>query len=110
MHITSQTFIKIGIASVVAIAAYIAIGAFFVHADASPVISTSIRNNSDVNTVVTSATIGANVVDVVHVSSSTSQTAPQGTVDFQVYGNTSCTGSPTTQSGVALVSGSATSS
>lgn len=105
---TTKTTSKVSIAAIAAIAAYIAIGAFFANAEAAPNITAQIQNSS--NTVITSAQIGASVHDVVQLASSTASTTPQGTVDFNVYANTSCSGSPTTQSNVALVNGFATSS
>ena len=107
MQLSGKRFVKYGIFAAAAIVAYLAVGAL-VHADASPVITTTIRDSSD--SVITSALVGANVHSVVHVASSTKSTAPQGTVDFQVYGNTSCTGSPITQDNISLVNGFATSS
>ncbi len=60
----------------------------------------------------TSAMVGATVSDTVTVTSasSTSTTTPTGNVDFMMFPNTSCSATSTTQSGVALVNGSATSS
>src|SRR5438128_75865 len=101
---------KVAVAVGVALAAYLAVGAFFAHADAAPVISSGVRALSAENSVITSAPIGTSVLDVAQISSSTSQTVPTGNVDFQVYPNTSCTGSPTGTQNVSLVGGHATSS
>src|SRR5438067_144407 len=103
----TKTISQIGIALGAAIAAFVLIGAFFAHAEAAPTITTTIRNSSE--GVITNALVGANVHSVVQIASSTASTTPQGTVDFNVYGNTACSGTATTQSNVALVNGFATS-
>ena len=85
----------------------LSLGIMFAHADVAPIIITTIRNVNSAP--ITSAAIGASVRSAVTVASSTNPT-PTGTVDFNLYSNTSCTGTPTTQTGVVLVDGSATSS
>jgi hypothetical protein len=74
----------------------------------TPTISTVVYNST--GTVVTNAVVGTSVHAVATVASSTASTSPTGTVDFNVYSNTSCTGSPTAQTGLNLVLGQATSS
>src|SRR5581483_1998393 len=90
-----------------AIAAFVGIAILVAHADTAPTITQSIQNGSNAD--VTSAVIGTSVHDTVTVASSTSSTTPTGTVDFSLYSGTSCTGTPTVQSGVTLVGGSAQS-
>jgi hypothetical protein len=108
MGMTAKTISKVALAAGVAIVAYLLVGAIFAHADAAPQITTTIRNGSE--TIITSANVGTSVHDVVQVASTTSQAVPQGTVDFNVYANTSCSGTAAlVQSGVALVNGFATS-
>ncbi len=65
---------------------------------------------SSAGTAVTSAVVGTSLHAVATVASSTASTSPTGTVDFNVYSNTSCTGSPVAQTGLSLVLGQATSS
>src|SRR4051812_39654651 len=100
---TTKTIGQVGIAVGVAIAAFLLIGTIFAHAEAAPTVTTTIQNSS--NGVITNALIGTSVHSVAQVASSTSSTTPQGTVDFNVYSNTSCSGSATAQSNVALVNG-----
>jgi|GEM_PF-1963255 len=110
MGTTARSVTKVGIGLGAAIAAYMAVGAFFAHADAAPTITSTIRDSSAAENIITSAHIGDSVHDVAQVSSSTSQTIPQGTVDFNVYANTSCSGTASgVQGGVSLVNGFATS-
>jgi hypothetical protein len=58
--------------------------------------------------VLASSVIGTQVHDSVLVASSTGP-SPLGTVDFNLYQNTTCSGTPVTQSGVLLASGVAES-
>jgi hypothetical protein len=105
---TSRTITKVSVFATASLLAFLSVGAFFASAEAAPNVNATIRNASEA--VVTSALIGANVHSVVQIASSTTSVVPQGTVDFNVYGNTSCTGTATTQSNVALLNGFATSS
>ena len=74
-----------------------------VHAQVVPTVDTSIHNES--HNVIATANIGSIVHDSVTVASTTGPT-PTGTVDFRLYPNTTCFGTPTkTELGVLLVSG-----
>jgi hypothetical protein len=106
---TTTTFTKVGIALAAAVAAYLAVGAFLANAAAEPQIQTSVRLSGAPNTVITSANIGANVIAVAQVSTTTGPTIPQGSVDFNYYGNTTCSGSSTGTENIALSNGFATS-
>src|SRR5207244_1008311 len=57
---------------------------------------------------ITHAPVGSSVHDTVTVSGSL--TTPTGTVTFQLYGTTDCSGTHTDESGVALSAGAASSS
>jgi hypothetical protein len=72
-----------------------------------PTIETQIKNGS--NATVTTASIGTGVRAQSTVASTTGPVA-LGTVNFSLYPNTTCSGTPTTQSGVLLASGVADSS
>jgi len=73
----------------------------------TPVVTTNVQNSS--NATITSAPIGSSVHDQVTVTGVSGGPAVTGTVDFNLYPNTTCSSTPTTQAGVALVSGVATS-
>jgi hypothetical protein len=92
---------------VVLVAAAIGLSALFVHADTGPTVTASVTNSS--NAVVTSAPIGSSVIAGATVASTSAQ-VPTGTVSFSSFDNLSCSGTPTVQSGVALVNGMASSS
>ena len=77
-----------------------------VHAQVLPTVDTSIHNGS--HGIITSVPIGTMLHDSVTVASTTGPT-PTGTVDFNLYQNTTCSGTPATQLAVALVSGTAES-
>lgn len=94
-------------ALVVAVGVFASI-AMFAHADTAPTLTTTAYNSS--NAVVTTATIGTNVFATAVIASSSTTTAPTGSVTFNRYDNTSCTGTATTQAGVVMVNGIATSS
>ena len=81
--------------------------ASFAHADAGPSVTVAVHNGS--NAVVTSAPIGTALSASTTVATSTSSIAPTGTVNFNLFANTTCAGIPTTQSGVALVNATAQS-
>lgn len=106
--------LRISKSSIAALGAMAVLAMFFVmstfaHAEAAPNVINQIQNSS--NSPVSSALVGTSVHDVVQIASSTASTTPQGTVDFAVYANTTCSGSPSSsQNGVALVNGFATSS
>lgn len=76
-------------------------------ADSGPTVSVVVHNGS--NVVVTTAPIGTALSASTTVASSTASTVPTGTVSFNLYTNTTCSSTPTTQSGVALVNGTAQS-
>lgn len=71
-----------------------------------PSVEVAIKNGS--NTTITSASIGTNVKAEANVASSTGPVA-LGTVDFNLYPNTTCSGTANVQSGVLLASGQASS-
>lgn len=77
-----------------------------VFASTVPTVNVSINNQSNAN--VTSVPVGTVVHLNTSVSSSTGPVAT-GTIDFSSYQNTSCSGTASVQSGVALVNGSANS-
>lgn len=104
MKLSLKTKAGIG-ASVVAVAA---LASTFAFADVAPTITTVINNSS--NTQVVSAPIGTNVYAIAAVGQGSGTSTPQGSVDFKIFTNTSCSGTPATQAGVALVNGVATSS
>ncbi len=104
---TTRSITQFSLVAMVAIVAFFAVG-MFAHAATAPTITGTIQNSS--NGAITTALVGASVHDVAMVASSTASTTPTGTVDFQVYQNTTCASTATTQSGVALVNGMATSS
>lgn len=76
-------------------------------AETPPTITNAIQNGS--NATITTAPIGTLVHDTVTVASTTASTTPTGTVDFNLFANTSCSGTPTVQSSVPLVNGVAQS-
>jgi hypothetical protein len=80
----------------------------FAYADTSPSVTATAYNSG--NTAITSSPIGGSVLLTAAVASSSTSTLPTGTVTFNRYANTSCSGSATIESGVALVNGVATSS
>jgi hypothetical protein len=97
---------------IVPILASVAAGGFLVsslyaEAAVTPTVTTVIQNGSNNN--ISNALVGTMVHANVLVASSTATTSPIGTVDFSLFGNTSCTGSAVTQTGVVLVNGSANS-
>ena len=77
-------------------------------ADTPPSVTTTIKNTS--NTAITSAPIGSVVYASVVVASSSASTSPQGSVNFSVFNNTSCTGTPSVQASTTLVATSIASS
>jgi hypothetical protein len=81
--------------------------ALLARADSAPSINQSVQNSG--NNAVTTAPIGTNIHTVATVGSTTSATAPTGTVDFSVYTNQTCSGTPAVQHNVALVNGIASS-
>ena len=94
------------IASMAALALVVAF-ALFAHAEVGPTVNVAILNSSGVS--ITTAPIGS----VVHANTSIASTtgpAATGTVDFSLYSNTSCSGSPSVQAGVALASTTTASS
>ena len=107
----SNTLMPLGARGALIAGAAVAIFASAVmlaYADVVPTVTTSINNSS--NAQVSTAPIGSSVYAAVTVASSSATTSPTGTVTFNRYANTSCSGSPTTQTGVSLVNGMASSS
>lgn len=98
--------IALSIAAIAGIALFASMS-LLARADSAPTINQSVQNAS--NNPVTQAVIGTNIHSTATVASSTSATPPTGTVNFNVYANTSCSGTPTAQSNVALVNGIASS-
>jgi hypothetical protein len=92
----------------VLVAGAIGFSALFAHANTGPAITATVTNAS--NAVVTSAPIGSTVVVGASVASSTASSTPTGSVNFSLFNNLSCSGTPTVQSNVALVGGMASSS
>ncbi|MEK7068675.1 MAG: hypothetical protein AAB964_02575 [Patescibacteria group bacterium] len=80
--------------------------ALFANAEVGPDITTTIHG---AHGVVLSAPLGTAVHAKAVVATTTASTTPTGTVDFRLYSNASCTGTPTTQAGVPLVGGVAES-
>lgn len=105
---TLQTRFSLVAVSGVAIAGALVGLASLAAAAQAPVVAATIENSS--NSTIASALVGSSVHARTEVSSSTSSTSPAGTVDFSLYsGNQSCSGTPLTQTGVALASGVAVS-
>ncbi len=75
----------------------------------TPTVTTQIQNTNNVDITNSTTTPGAMVHDVAMVTGS--GPTPTGTVDFNIFNNSTCSGtSGNIQSGVALVNGTATSS
>jgi len=104
---TNRTLYGIMALAVLGISAFILFEALIAHAEGAPTVTTEIHTGA--HATVTSAPIGTDVHAFVTVASTTSSTTPTGTVDFNLFGNTSCAGSAAVQSGVALVNGTAQS-
>jgi hypothetical protein len=98
----SLAVVAIGIAMMVSVFA-----ATLARADAAPTMTVAILNAGNATT--TSAQIGSLVYASVNVASSTSSTIPSGTVNFNLYANTACSGAAAVQSDVALANGFAQS-
>ncbi|OGC80711.1 hypothetical protein A2943_02370 [Candidatus Adlerbacteria bacterium RIFCSPLOWO2_01_FULL_51_16] len=97
----------IGAVAVVAVAATFAFSAFFAKAEVGPEITTTIHNSA--HATITESPIGSVVHAHALVATTTSSTTPTGTVDFRRYANTSCSGDPAVEAGVALTGGEAES-
>ncbi len=99
---------KNGIVLALALAAIAVTGALFVQAAEAPLVTAQLR--TDANAEVASAVIGTNIhARAVVSAATTSDPVPGGTVDIIRYANTSCTGTSTTEAGIALVNGAADS-
>lgn len=108
----TQTLLPLGYRGLLIAGAVVALFASFVmlvQADVAPTV-TATPHSSNTDAIISSANIGSGVYTTVSVASSSATTSPTGTVVFNRYDNTSCTGSPVVQSGVSLVNGMATSS
>lgn len=79
----------------------------FASAEVGPEITTTIRDSG--NSTITQAPLGSVVHARAHVATTTASTTPTGTVDFTLYANLTCAGTPTTQAGVTLSGGVAES-
>jgi len=98
----------VGMSSIVVVASVYAFSALFVQAVEGPAITTAVHAGAHATT--SQAAIGTVVHAHASVASSTaSTTIPTGTVHFNLYANTVCSGTPTTQTNVALVGGVAES-
>ena len=78
----------------------------FAHAAAGPVVSVTVRDTT--NAVVMTAPIGS-VLSASTTVATTTASSTTGTVNFNLFANQTCSGTPTTQSGVSLASSSAVS-
>lgn len=107
MNIKTVSYIPAGVIAAGAAMVVFLFAATLVRADVAPVLTTVVHNSSHSTT--TAAQIGTSVHANVVVASSTSATSPTGTVDVSLYNNTSCVGTPTIQSAVALTHGIAES-
>ncbi len=94
-----KTFLAPVLAGAVALVAIVGLTAF-VHADTGTSITATVVNGS--NTSVSSGLVGTPLQASVLVASSSTSTIPTGTVDFNLYSGTVCSGTPTAQTGVAL--------
>ena len=91
------------------VAFLLAVPAALLFAAEAPTINAGILNAANATT--TSAAVGTSLHARAYVSTASSTLpVPSGTVDFTRYDNTSCTGTGTTQTGVALANGMAESS
>ncbi|MBX4192391.1 hypothetical protein KW798_02800 [Candidatus Parcubacteria bacterium] len=97
----SQLLILCGI-----IAALVSFATLFAKAEVGPDINLTIHNSAHAST--SQASIGSAIHAKAVVATTTGGATPTGTVDFNLYPNTSCSGSPSTQT-VTLVNGSAES-
>ncbi len=98
----------LGMAAILLAAAVFAFSALFAQAVEGPHVTTAIHTNSHATT--TQASIGTVVHAYASVASTTaSTTLPTGSVTFNLYANTQCSGTPATQTNVALVNGVAES-
>ena len=102
----SKTLIGSAIIGALALVAIVTFSSF-ASAAVGPVVTPTIQNGS--NAAITSALVGTQLHVSAMVASSSTTTVPTGTVDFNQYAGTSCSGVPSTQTGVALVNGSAQS-
>ncbi len=78
-----------------------------VFAAGEPTVSVVAKNGSNATT--TSALIGTHIRAEASVASSTATTTPSGTVNFNLYANTTCVGTALEQNAVSLVNGVAVS-
>lgn len=81
--------------------------ALFARAEVGPDITTTIHNGA--HTAITQAPINTSVHARAVVATSTASTTPTGTVDFKLYNNATCSGTPATEAAVPLVNGIAES-
>jgi len=109
MHTRAITLSRIPLILFIVGAAAVAfsLAVMLVRADTVPTVETTILNTGGSTT--TTAVIGTVVYDYVSVASTTGP-MPEGTVNFNLYANTECSGSPAVQSAVPLINGIATSS
>lgn len=108
MTLKTRTYLASFATATVALAGVAGLASLAAAAEA-PGVTATLQNSS--NTVITSAVVGTSVHAVATIAASSSATTtPPGSVDFNVYSGTSCSGSPTTQTAVALSQGQATSS
>lgn len=105
---TLRTKFSLGAAGVMAVVGSLVGLASLATAAVAPTVTPVIQNGSNIT--ITTAAVGTGVHASVTVASTSATSSPTGTVDFSLYSNQSCSGSPVMQSGVALVNGAATSS
>ncbi|HWB33721.1 MAG TPA: SdrD B-like domain-containing protein [Candidatus Paceibacterota bacterium] len=104
---TLRTKIPFALAGIVAAAAVALSLGTLVKADTAPAVTTTVVNGSNVS--LTSAMVGTPLQASVAVASSSTTTVPTGTVIVSLYNGTSCSGTPVSQTGVALANGIAQS-
>ena len=98
----SLVLVMVGVLFAIAI-----VGPSMARADTGSVVTISVRNSS--NVVVTTAALGSVVSASTTVASSTPGVTPTGTVNFNMFANLTCSGTPTTQANVPLINMSAIS-
>ncbi len=76
------------------------------YAEANPIVTTTVHSGSHTN--ITSATVGTGLHASVALASTSGPTV-LGSVNFSLYPNTTCSGTPTTENNILLATGSAES-
>jgi hypothetical protein len=100
MTLKTRIYSASATAAIAAVAGMAALASMAAAAQA-PAITATAQNGS--NVVISSALVGTQLhASVTVASSSATTTAPSGTVDFNLYAGTSCSGAPAAQTGVAI--------